>query len=420
MRSMGYWYPDPDSYASYDKWKTAKQAERRSSVYVSWLAGFFDRLDELVKKYSDKSKSKKVILPIRRSKLNQVPLTYSNPEYTLVGQGDISKQTCNKIVLWRYCSDGKHLHPHYQHCDNKSCPVCYPYWASKRAKGIDVRMNKLWHAYRDLGINLGSPKHVIFSIPESEYRTFTLEKYNAKILEYCEMIGIVGGVVASPHPYRVDPKIEPALNACIKAEGFRGGHTAAINDDILELGDWRKYYVFSPHYHVVGYMPKIKMKSNKFHEKTGWVYRNVAPNDDRSIFKTVEYELTHVADVKGKQAYRYFGIFGNNKANLKKTKHTSEGVCPDCYSENYFLVSTLLMTPEDEFKFINKLEVPKPSMLQRRVIYVNEVRFYSVRILKTSRLTFFGFCKELSYPHLSVESDELKRFKKKYQKKKRC
>ena len=102
-----------------------------------------------------------------------------------------------------------------------------------------------------------------------------------------------------------------------------------IHNDVLELGDWKKYVYWSPHFHIVGYFPSIKIKSDLFYRSTGWTYKNIGVTN--SIVATVSYLLTHHAYISGGRGYTYFGKFSYTSAKIIKAWTELEPVtCPNC------------------------------------------------------------------------------------------
>lgn len=306
------------------------------------------------------------------------------PEYRIPGTGDKTSEDCNKVVSAEYCKACGKVEPRFHHCNNWDCPECHIWTAARAAHRVEERLLGVSRAYAAVGKYPGRIHHIILSVPLSEYEDFDLEKCYKKAYKYAEMIGISGGAVVF-HAYRIRDEYDKPLIEAVKEAGFQGGKWAGVHEDILKLGSWKAYVVYGLHFHVLGYYPKIVMRSNVFHSLTGWTYKAVNVTKKRDVFQTARYLLTHHAVIDGKQAVRYFGIAAYNKTSVKILKSKDFKKCPKCGSEDYFLVpcserryhqfSEGIQLLDGKFQRVK----PSDEELIVHVRHVKIVRFYTVR-----------------------------------------
>jgi len=182
---------------------------------------------------------------------------------------------------------------------------------------------------RRYGVRTGYPVHVIISPPPLtvDQQDDITRLRREVVYKYCNDIGLIGGVVVF-HPYRIFPEIKKALRDH-NQKNDPGKFWDLVHRDILQLGSWKDYVYWSPHFHVLGYFPAIKEKSNEFEKRTGWMYKNLKRTD--SICKSVSYLLTHHAYKSGSTGYTYFGHFSYNRASAVSSEHINEPVvCDRC------------------------------------------------------------------------------------------
>jgi len=233
-------------------------------------------------------------------------------------------------------------------------------------------------AYAKVGKHPGRVMHVTFSAPESSYDEFIYEVALKKCIGFSKMIGVLGGSVIF-HPFRIKKEYHKPLFDALKGLSLPGGIWRAVHDNLLGLDTWRDYVYFAPHFHVLGYYPKIIMKSDVFHNVTGWVYKAVGVAQQRNVYRTARYLLTHHAVPEGhKQAVHYFGISSYSKTSVESVKFTSFKSCPDCGSEDYFLLSC------GSYMFNRYLEGLRPEISQfgLHVRLVKKMKKYTVRSLQ--------------------------------------
>lgn len=291
-----------------------------------------------------------------------------NQGYRIPGTLVKTSEDCNTVVAAEYCKDCGKAEARFYHCNNWDCPECYFYTAMRAAHRVEDRLMGVQSAYSNYGKHPGKIVHITFSVPESDYKDFDLEKYYKKCIKNADMIGVNGGAIIF-HPFRIKAEFHKPIYDAVKALCLKGGLWSGVHSDVLHLGSWDAYTYFAPHFHVLGYYPKIVMKSNVFNEVTGWVYKAIGVNQERNVFRTARYLLTHTAVPEGhKQAVHYFGIASNSKTSVKSIKIKEFKKCPECGSENYYLI------PCGEYRFTRFAEGLKPA---------DDEFFVHVRLIRT-------------------------------------
>lgn len=289
-------------------------------------------------------------------------------DYRIPGSLTKTSGNCNTVVSAEYCRDCGKAEARFYHCNNWDCPECYFYTAMRAAHRLEDRLVGVQIAYANYGKHPGKIHHVNFSVPETEYENFTLDMYYKKCITYSDLIGISGGAIIF-HPYRIKAEFHKPVYDAVKAMGLKGGLWSGVHSDVLQLGNWKEYVYFAPHFHVLGYYPKIVMKSNTFHEMTGWVYKAIGVSQERNVFRTARYLFTHTAVPEGhKQAVHYFGIASYSKTSVESIKIKTFKKCPECGSENYYLI------PCGEYRFLRFAEGLRPE---------EDEFFTHVRLVKT-------------------------------------
>lgn len=305
------------------------------------------------------------------------------PVFKIPGTLGKTSDDCNKVKSVEYCQDCNRVEARFYHCNNWNCPDCYFWTATKAARAVEDRLTGVQRAYNGVGKHPGKLTHVTFSLPESDYEDFDIWKERQNVYKHAEMIGLTGGVVIF-HPFRVKSEYKKPLYDAVKAAGLIGGLWAGIHANALNKASWDEYTYFAPHFHVIGYFPQIAMKSNVFHERTGWVYKSIGYNKERNVFKTARYLFTHCAVIEGKQACTYFGVASYNKTTVEIIKEKTFKKCPNCGSENYYLIEC------GDYRYDRFLQGLKPAA-DEFVVHVRDtrsVRWYSVKT-KDSVLTSF-------------------------------
>ena len=155
------------------------------------------------------------------------------------------------------------------------------------------------------------------------------------------------------HPFRIREEIRLRLIDYCKQKQIdepsysSGGFWKLARDDVLDLGSFEAYRVFSPHAHVIcfGRFPNAK----EYHEQTGgWVYKNIR---DLPLEITIREDGTHNDAVNTVFAYllTHCCVEINDNGRVRKC-HRSFGLMSPRYfrrSEGYCIVlESTLKCPE--------------------------------------------------------------------------
>lgn len=300
-------------------------------------------------------------------------------KFRIPGVAEKTSDYCNKVTATEYCEDCKTFEPRFYHCNSWDCPTCYFYTASRAARRMEERLQGVQKAYSFIGKYPGKIQHVVLSVPPEEYKEFDYKKARKKAILYCKQIGISGGSIVF-HPFRVKREFRAPLLRSLKEDNTPGGIWRAIHEDRLKLGSWLEYVFFAPHFHVLGYYPKIIVQSKAFEKATGWTYKAIGVNKPRNVYYTARYLLTHHAVLEGHNVV-YFGIASYSKTAVEIQKTTELKKCPKCSSENYYKFDC----GEERFKrFLEGSEQPQEDELFIHVRICKKVKRYYVRITQAS------------------------------------
>jgi hypothetical protein len=292
-------------------------------------------------------------------------------EFIIPGTGKVTDETlCGSWSSTHACSKepGHYLRTIKHSCDNPSCPVCFPSWISKASRRIAERVRgyigaandaqvdldgvdlALWHKDNTRYLNhyVGSPRPGEIT-PDMPYNAI---KQRGRAM--AARIGITGAVQVF-HPCRIRKALQPLLSAkCrgvsrLNEEDREKKFWELVREDALHLGSWKKYVVWSPHFHYIGFgrlpeqvTPEQKEECGK--RLAGWVFRWIRHVDTERSFDGQEmqdpiaalaaYLLSHAGYLPGKKIPSWCGVLGPN--HLKKIgdpDHMSEPVvCPRCGS----------------------------------------------------------------------------------------
>lgn len=299
-----------------------------------------------------------------------------NQEFIIPGQGETSSLWCNQVYEVDYCQDCGKYEARFYHCNSWSCPECYFWTAARAARRLEERLEGVQKAYSFIGKFPGRVAHVVFSVPPTEYKNFDYKAARKKLIKYCKQIGISGGSVVF-HPYRVKNEFRAKLLRVLKNEGTPGGIWRAVHENRLNLGSWREYVDFAPHFHVLGFYPKVLVKSDTFFKVTGWTYKAIDIKNTRNVYRTARYILTHHAVLEGHNVV-YFGIASYSKTSVTKEKKYEAVKCPKCGSENHYR----LQCGEERFKrFLEGSERPDENELFAHVRICKMTKRYFVKLI---------------------------------------
>jgi len=171
-------------------------------------------------------------------------------------------------------------------CFRAVCKKCYKKWIGRAADKATKRITKFEKKVKK------SSKHVVLSIPESQYYLpYTELKRKANLIQ--KEIGCNGGARIY-HPFR-------------------------FNKNIQE-------FYFSPHFHIVC-IGTLKLDDIcKVAKKYGWFIKDVGFRE--SVFQTFYYLLSHCGIKKRNHTVIWFGDASYSK--LPSEKEPEKGVCLAC------------------------------------------------------------------------------------------
>lgn len=295
-------------------------------------------------------------------------------EFELVGHGEMTNEDCGRFTGYYYGCDRVDLHnktsldgvnyagqvyvdkPVFHSCDKPSCPVCYRHgWAVRQARKIEARLKKA-------SKHFGLAEHIIVTFPPTYYH-LTLEQMRVKAVEIMKRRGVVGGVSI-----------------------FHGGRY-----------NLRKYWYWSPHFHVIGYIlggygkcrgcPIAHKRACKgcggfidrqyrAYETDGCIVK--VKGKRKSVFYTALYQLRHSTVKKNAVRFHvatYFGVVSYYK--MKVTEELRKSVCPICQHDLvklrymgwkldfWFLIAGTCFVPYEEQP---RVEWLAPEVVWERVV----------------------------------------------------
>jgi len=278
------------------------------------------------------------------------------------GVGYKSSKTCGEVRSAAACAvEPEHFKREYPlKCGKLTCPVCYPLSIAKTAKMAADRVHGFIDAVRcspghtELKKDVERWMHVVISPPPQLFDQTDDSAKMCKIgIGIAKQLGLMGGYLIY-HPYRINPQYRDMFidmnQALIENDCSTEKFWSFIRRDVLNLGHWTKYLIFSPHYHIVGFgflMNVQDFHTTSFYGLPGWVYKNLNPNGidlDRAynlkdvgyhdhIVAILSYQLDHAAYVPGKRSLRSFGLL--RPTFIKKLEEVvlldvQRAICPVC------------------------------------------------------------------------------------------
>ena len=259
--------------------------------------------------------------------------------YYIPGLGDVTSELCGSVRHLHRCPECLEVRLHYYQCHNYSCPTCYGSAAHQAAERIEDRVSGIGCVLRLNGVKTRYPNHIIISPPVNTFQPGDdIRVWRKRVYDVARSIGVIGAAVVF-HPYRIYDEIKEQLRS-FNGGDDSGGLWSLIHKNVLGLESWREYVEWSPHFHLIGFMPNIKIKSDVLESETGFVYKVVKyqnSNDSGRMYSVpnikavVNYLLTHHAYIDGSVGYTYFGVLSYNKAAVvAKERHIESIRCPVC------------------------------------------------------------------------------------------
>lgn len=206
-------------------------------------------------------------------------------------QQGILEKTVGKVYIYRY----------RRTCLRAECPTCYESWAGKEAGKIEYRL-KAWSKGRVI--------HVVISPPSRDWLSMDYKALRSKFYKIALSRGFIGGS-AIFHPFR---------RRCFLCGGIvKEGYESCI------CGSVAFGWVFSPHFHVLGY-GWIK-HTKELYEKDGWVVKNIGVR--KTVSGTALYQLSHAGVHKHYHTITWFWRLSYRNLKVPKMERKKH-VCPIC------------------------------------------------------------------------------------------
>jgi hypothetical protein len=241
-----------------------------------------------------------------------ITASYISERFILPGEG-VEYEECGKTAMVIDCPNGDYpitLRPH--DCTRPECPICWPRWAKRATRKA---VEKIMHAL-DLGREHVNPdfslSSVVVSVPAGLFDYDSLKEEFRKIQRH---LG-TNHIAAVLHLWRFrDPE---------------GNELESVRWRQFEEHPERYVRILSPHFHCI-IMGRLA-NSDKFYEKTGWVYKKLGSNLSReSVYNVIYYALSHTAISLDRQrkTIDYYGL-------IRRTRIVEERVewepvmCPNC------------------------------------------------------------------------------------------
>ena len=235
--------------------------------------------------------------------------------FSISGVGERTDEDCGVWFKRLVCSGCGEEYKSARHsCHQRRCPECWGDWLNRAVADLCERLEGYRQAYeawreervkegvKGLRREIGNPMHVILSPPPSEYGKGTpedLKRLRRKARRFVREMGLWGGYLIF-HAYRIKKSLKPLLKR------FGGSYWDLVREDVLGLGGWEYYVVYSPHFHVVGF-GRCKEKSNDFYERTGWIYKFKGHLAKKDRWGAVRYLLSHATFADGTRTHTAFG-----------------------------------------------------------------------------------------------------------------
>lgn len=192
-------------------------------------------------------------------------------------------------------------------CMRPSCPTCYEKWAGREAHRIEYRLSQ-WKSS-------GKVIHVTVSVPTRLWSK-DLGELRPDIYRVARAVGFIGGSCI----------IHAERERCVVC----GEHKDTETKTCLKCGGSDFTWVFSPHYHLLGYGWIHGHKVAELHKKEGWIVRNLGIRG--SVSGTALYQLSHCSTHETKHGITWFGRLSYNKLKVIPEVIEKE-VCPLCQAE---------------------------------------------------------------------------------------
>lgn len=244
-----------------------------------------------------------------------ITASYVSERFILPGEG-VEYEECGKTKMVikcpnPHCDYPVELKPH--DCTRPECPICWPRWAKRATrKATEKIMHCLMLAQEHVNPDF-SLSSVVVSVPDTVLFDYdSLKSAFRKVQKY---LG-TNHIAAVLHLWRFHDK-----------EGNE-----------LESVKWREFEAhpelytrtISPHFHCI-VMGRLA-NSNKFYEKTGWVYKKLGGFlKHHDVFNIIYYALSHTAISLDHQrkTIDYYGLTRRTRI-VSETVDWEPVMCPNC------------------------------------------------------------------------------------------
>lgn len=281
------------------------------------------------------------------------------------GTGKPKDDRCGTIKKWDACrsNPAHHLRPIYHNCHRRECPECFGYWLSQAAERVGTTFEGYESALSRYLVKEGKrgkiypPRHFSFNpSPEEVDRLVAaagvrveasgisgdawpaalvsafLDVLRKEFRRWLRAAGLDRAGIAVIHPFRIKDEYQDIAVQYAKKKNTEraGGPKYNRYTALATRSDWREFFDFSPHVHVVAYgkavdtndfrraCPGVVLVNHSAYHK-----RDQRLDNPKRLRGLVAYLLTHAAAVKGKDSYTLFGDLHSSK--LQKFR-----ICPDC------------------------------------------------------------------------------------------
>lgn len=290
-------------------------------------------------------------------------------KFAIPGVGEITdSERCGIWTSVAACSRNpkEYRKPIKHSCDDPSCPICFGRWAAKQAarnadtlRGYIQAANRgqatlegneaaAWHRDNSRYLN-----HYVLSAKLSDVTPdMDIDAIKARGRWMQRRVGITGGIMYF-HAWRIPDPIKKRLSyhcreaARMNEDDREKKFWELVRADILGLGSWRKYVVWGPHFHIIGFgrLPSQRTPEEKAAARVvlaGWTaiwIRHVEteveklPNETRDqIAELAAYLLSHSAYFPGKKIPARIGVCTPDRLKKvgKPVNENYEALCPKC------------------------------------------------------------------------------------------
>ena len=259
------------------------------------------------------------------------------------GVGGRASEDCGAFFKKLVCSGcGVEYQAIKKSCHNRSCSLCWEDWLNRAVSRICERLLGYKQAYEAWAKEnerrrrrMGNPKSLILSPPPSEWEGYKFRseedvkrfvgRLRRKAKRLLRKLGLHGGVLIF-HAYRIRDELKELLKS------FNRPFWELVRADVLNLGSWKRYVVFGPHFHVLAY-GRLGLKSDDFHARTGWIYKFGGHRSEKEWEATVRYFLSHATFVGRCDCYTFFGNMAESCLVAEISSESEEELfCDKCGS----------------------------------------------------------------------------------------